>query len=82
MIDYVNVVLTDMPCTIVSFVRENEDCGYTVMINSRIDKESQRAAFYHEMSHIENGDCDSNEGADLIEIATHNHKTEGEDNGI
>lgn len=62
----------DMPCTIRSFVVENLDMSFTIIINSRIGKEQQLKAYAHEIKHIKNGDYCKNNSVDVIEFNAHN----------
>lgn len=61
----------DMPPTIHSFVVENADMSFTIMINSRIGREQQLLAYRHEINHIKKGDYDKCASADLIESEAH-----------
>lgn len=61
----------DMPSTIRSFVVENNDMSFSIIINSRIGKEQQLIAYKHEIEHIKNGDFDKRSSAESIEIIAH-----------
>lgn len=67
----VNVVLYDMPCTIRSFARHNEDDSYTIVINARYDRQSQERMYRHEMRHITEGDFYKGGDVDRIEAPAH-----------
>lgn len=62
--------LEDMPTKIRSFVRENANGDYTVVLNAKLSAESQRERYRHELRHIERGDIDEQE-TDKIEAAAH-----------
>lgn len=66
----------DMPCTIKSFVRKNEDDSFTIVINTRIGSAEQRKAFAHELKHIIDDDLSSDQFVDNIEKTTHSAATE------
>lgn len=51
-------------------VVENEDGSFTIMINSRLSYQGQLDAYYHAMSHIENGDFQK-DSVQAIEAAAH-----------
>ena len=63
--------LYDMPTDIRSFVRHNPDDTYTIVINSRLNIESRRKRYIHELRHIRRGDFDREETADRIEKRAH-----------
>ena len=66
--DDVFVRLISMPTTISGFVRENPDQTYTIMLNDKMDFETQRECYAHEVRHIENRDLESSENVDVIEL--------------
>lgn len=55
-LDYVRVVLVDMPTTIHGYTVCDSSDFYTVALNSRLSSEMQKYAYDHELSHIINGD--------------------------
>mgnify|MGYP005824254267 CR=1 FL=1 len=61
----------DMPPSIRSFVVENNDLTFTIVINSRIGREQQLKAYRHEINHIKNNDCDKDCSVDAIELSAH-----------
>lgn len=67
----INVIYLDMDTAIRSYVVSNKDMTYTVVLNSRISHEQNLISYAHELSHINNGDYESNRSADLIEIYQH-----------
>lgn len=71
MIQDVNTILADMPCSISAYTVVNADMSYTVVLNSRLNYERQLLAYHHELKHIENGDYDKRCSADLIEFYAH-----------
>lgn len=67
-------ILLNLPHTIRGFVKttcEPDGVYQTVIINARLDFESQRAVYRHEKRHIESGDCESWIDADAIEAERH-----------
>lgn len=56
----VRVLFRDCPCDIDGYTVEKlDDDGqpyYTIILNARLSDERQRAAFYHEMLHINSDD--------------------------
>lgn len=48
--------LTDLPTTIYSFVRQNRDGSYTIVLNARLSAEDRLRHYRHELDHI--GNCD------------------------
>ena len=69
MIDYINVVLADMPVN--EAVTENEDGGFTVFINSRLSRTKQRRSFLHALRHIVRDDFHTEKEADRVEHESH-----------
>lgn len=67
----VNVIFVDMPATIPAYSISNADLSFTIVINSRLNREQQLKAYHHEMTHIENGDFDKKCRADILECYTH-----------
>lgn len=67
----VNVCLVDFPCCGEEMVVPNEDNSYTVIINSRLSKEKQMAAYMHAMRHIAENDF---EKFDVQRIEAEAHK--------
>lgn len=67
----VNVLLADMPATIPGYSISNPDMSYTVVINSRLNRERQLLAYQHEINHINSGDYDRRTSVDVIECYAH-----------
>lgn len=65
------IKLIDLPVKCPGYARKNEDDTFTILLNSRLNMEQQRAAFIHELSHIDNNDFDVDMQADLIEGMRH-----------
>lgn len=64
-----NVVFADLPCTIRGFVRYNqEDDSNTIVLNSRLNRETQIECMKHELKHIERDDFYSEKSVDQIEL--------------
>ncbi len=68
--DY-RVILQDMPGKIKSLVAEDPTGYGTILINSRLNRETQKECFEHERRHLENDDITAACGADLIEKEAH-----------
>ena len=66
MVDFHQTKANEMVC-------ENEDGSYTVLINSRMDYETQLQAYYHALSHIRNHDF---EKSDVQEIESEAHRND------
>jgi hypothetical protein len=64
------VYLLNLPRGISEAVTPCPD-GYTVYIDSKLDRDSQIRAYNHAIGHIENGDLYSDESADQIEAYAH-----------
>lgn len=67
----INIVFTEMPCTIKAFVVNNPDFTYTIVLNSCLSHEQNLRSYTHELAHILNGDYDKMCDIDLIEMSTH-----------
>lgn len=48
-----------------------KDDYYTIVLREDLDPEIRIQTYQHEIDHIRNGDCDSDESADLIERRSH-----------
>ena len=57
----------DMPVTAKGFVSPDEDGNMNVYINSRLSREEQFNALFHELKHAANGDCYSDDPVSAIE---------------
>lgn len=66
--------LTDLPTTIYSFVRQNRDGSYTIVLNARLSAEDRLRHYRHELDHIGNCDFEKEETADEIEVYAHREK--------
>ncbi len=66
-----NVQLMDLPPSIKGFARNNPDGSYTIILNSRLNLETQRKSMEHELEHIKRGDFYSGLVADQIEKERH-----------
>lgn len=75
--DGIFTYLMDMPTSIKSFVVANNDMSFTIVINSKICHEQQLMAYQHEISHIKNGDFESKNSVDSIEMIAHKRQNIG-----
>jgi len=71
-----NIVLIykSMPVHVKALTHPNSDSTYTIFINSLIDHDAQIKAVLHEVSHVQNGDLNSEAHADLLEHLLYNHE--------
>ena len=69
LLEDVTIRYIDLPGSVKSFVKE-KDGDYTIVLNSRLSREAQRAACKHEMGHLDNGDFQKTDVQD-IEKAAH-----------
>lgn len=67
----VNVRYIDLPATVKSYVVNNQDQSYTIVLNSNLNYEQNMKSYLHEMEHISNGDYEKKCSADWIEITAH-----------
>ena len=71
---YVNTILIDFgKLKGNELVTQNEDGGYTILINSRLSSRGQMDAYRHAMRHIENRDFEKH---DVQEIEADAHRRE------
>lgn len=71
MMDDIFVYMAELPNTARSFVASNSDGTYTIVLNSKLSHEQNLISYFHELSHINNGDYEKKCRADLIEINAH-----------
>jgi len=71
--NYVYVYLVDMPPQTHEMVTPCAD-GYTVYINAALDDKHRIEAYEHALRHIENGDFDIDNIADVQQIEARAHK--------
>ena len=60
----------DLPTTIRGFTKENVDC-FVVVLNARMNEETQRRTYAHELRHIENDDLSKDTDIGIIEAQRH-----------
>ena len=66
----INTVLLPMAYDVKGCSCANEDGSYTVIINSRISREKQIEAYYHELRHIQSGDFGTDD-VERVECVAH-----------
>lgn len=66
-----NTIYYSMPTTIRSYVIANNDCTYTIVLNSRLSHEQNLISWKHELEHILNGDYEKKTDVDIIELNAH-----------
>ena len=64
-------IYLNLPTSIKGYVKANKDDTYTIVLNSRLSIDSNLETYIHELSHIINGDYDSDADADIIESLRH-----------
>ena len=68
-----NVLNPKMPPTIKAYTVNNNDDSFTIVLNSRLNREQHLKSYHHELTHIENGDYDRQcKDINMIEIYAHN----------
>ena len=80
--DYIRVVLKDLPVTVRGFTVSDDFDFYTIYINSRLSNQMQIETYEHELSHINNGDFirmqslynDTSCDTDVNKIESERHK--------
>ena len=66
------VLLVNMPTTIKGYTVPSRDGQfYTIVINSKLNRETQESTYDHECRHILNGDFEKKLQADIIEFYAH-----------
>ena len=66
----VNVKFLDLPSRIKAVSTKNEDDSYTVVVNSRLNREQQLEGYKHEIHHIVNEDHEKHD-INYIEVNAH-----------
>ena len=66
----IQVILLDLPVSISSFVRIDDDV-YTVVLNARLSAEDRLRHYQHELRHITDADFEKEQTADEIEAEAH-----------
>lgn len=70
--EYIGVHLIDLPCTVRGYTLLNSDGSYTIIINARLNAETQLEVYKHEIAHIDNNDFSlTNEKVDTLEYTRH-----------
>lgn len=65
-----HTVYADLPTSISAYcIREKESDYITIVLNARMNCETQKKAYMHEVDHIEHGDLEVEEGADKLELS-------------
>lgn len=68
------VIYADLPLTVKGVIVRSfdEEEFYTIVINSRLSAEQQRAAYYHELTHVKAKDFDQlDKSVDHVEYVRH-----------
>ena len=66
------VLLVNLPTTIKGYTVPSRDGQfYTIVINSKMDRQTQESTYDHECRHILNGDFEKKLSADIIEFFAH-----------
>ena len=64
-------ILIPMPYGIKGFIKDDEDGYETIVLNSKLNLETNRETFLHEIRHSTNGDLSNECCVDEIEILRH-----------
>ena len=68
--DYI-VQLVNLPPSVRSFVRENDDfTSATIVINARLSHEQQKERYVHEVDHMEGNDFEKDD-VNKVEVNAH-----------
>ena len=68
--DYI-VQLVNLPLSVRSFVRENDDfTSATIVINARLSHEQQKERYVHEVDHMEGNDFEKDD-VNKVEVNAH-----------
>lgn len=65
------VKIYDLPLRVKAFTRANPDGSYTVILNAKMCRDGQVAAFNEELRHISGGDFDRIDRANIVERMRH-----------
>jgi hypothetical protein len=68
---YINIVYYDLGTTDGTVIRNGEDDGYTIVVNSRSSYEQQQKTIAHEKEHIKNKDFEYVGDVSLLERSRH-----------
>jgi len=69
--DYISLFFVDLPPKANGLTVKNDDGGYTILINAKLSIEGQRAAYDHEIQHINNQDFDEMYDVNILEHVRH-----------
>ena len=64
-------VLYPLPYSVKGFILADEDGYETIVLNSRLNHETNMETFIHELKHIQNGDLTKECCVDYIELLRH-----------
>ncbi len=70
MTDNIRVIFVDLPCSIRGFTKKRLE-NYTIVLNSRLNKETNDNSLKHEIDHIRNGDLEREADVDRLEYTAH-----------
>lgn len=65
------VVLIPLPYSVKGFIKADEDGYETIVLNSKLNLETNRATFIHEIKHSTHGDLSRECCVDDIELLRH-----------
>ena len=67
-----NVIYAATSLLIKAYTVNNCDDSFTIVLNSRLNREQHLISYHHELTHIENGDYDRQcKDVDMVEIFAH-----------
>ncbi len=66
----VNVILLDLPCSVRAFTKKHAE-GYTIVLNARLNRETNQKSLEHELKHIRLNHLDTEINVQEIECMLH-----------
>lgn len=69
--EYIRIILLDLPVTVGGLTIYNDDDSFTIFINARLNHETQFKTCDHEMAHINNLDFEKMISTDRLEAYSH-----------
>lgn len=69
--EHIQVIITDLPCSVRGFTIHDGFENYTIFINAKLNIEMQKKTYDHEIAHIDNHDFDSMISVNELEQQRH-----------
>lgn len=70
----IRTILVDMPLSVKGYTVADSEGFYTIVLNQKLTREQNLLTYVHELGHIKNGDFDSLETVEIIEMLAHNRR--------